>query len=113
MTEQPILVQARKHGMTLDKVADRMGIHVRTLLNWTTRSRRPSPPQVTALASALECNVGDLYDPDAPDHDAPTNPQRRPWGATNQPVVDARDRFLAARAKGRASADDPVAPDPA
>lgn len=95
--DQPIVVQMSLLGWTVDDLARESGFHERTIRNWTYRRRRPSLSQLQKLARVFGCDLADLADADAPIVQTPTNPERRPWGATTSPTSDAAERWKQAK----------------
>jgi transcriptional regulator with XRE-family HTH domain len=93
----PARVLANARGWSIQRLAAEAGMGHRTVDYIVERRRIPTDVQLHKLASALGVGVSDLKDPTPPEHNIPTNPNRRPWGATNAPVEAAVDRFKAAR----------------
>lgn len=89
----PFVTLCRELGWTIEHLAHEAGLHYRTVKNWTTRRRAPSGIQLTKLANALGVPLSALRDPHAPTSHVPTNPERRPWGASESPLGDALERF--------------------
>lgn len=112
-SDLPLVVKMREQGVITDTLARWTGFHPRTIDNWTSRARRPTPGQRAILAEALCCDPDDLIDPNPRPHQRPTNPQRRPMGTSGTLAATNAARTLWAAANGtRDSAQMPPADGP-
>lgn len=89
----PLVRLLKEKGMSSLELAQAAGFSLRTIENWTSRARRPTPAQRARLARALgdDIHPDDLIDPNPRPYQRPTNPTRRPMGTggTMMAVDDA------------------------
>jgi transcriptional regulator with XRE-family HTH domain len=62
----PIDKRCIEKGISRQELSKRSGVPVRTLENWSSRSRIPRDVyQLFKVAQALECHIEDLIEPEA------------------------------------------------
>ena len=50
-----------KAGLTQLQLAEKLGIDVSTVCKWETAGTMPRADKIPAIASALSCDINDLY----------------------------------------------------
>lgn len=47
----------KKHGMSVDELADKMGVHTNTVYNWERGDTEPKSSQICVLSEIFECDA--------------------------------------------------------
>ena len=49
--------------MTIEQMAEQLGVSKMTISRWCTNTTQPSAPQLIEISRILQCDLKDLYEP--------------------------------------------------